>query len=424
VTQQPGASSAADSASAPSVSASRTSPTSGSNQSSGDFPARIQDAAPDSSQVSQARVDSTLSLSSAPQTVADSAQPAVPSGGEGLAAPSTSGPDAASATVARGASTQSVDSASVVAEVSSLMEQGSFAAATGTDLGLAAQPEQTTASGSRAAQGSTGSDFRQNQATTPHEGGASSRADSASAPSAPASRTSPTSGSNQSSGDAPVQIQDAAPDSSQESQARVDSTLSLSSAPPTLVVPSQPVTMSSGGTLARSTPNQDSVPNSAQGNVLDAWGDLAARAGRIVTSAALTGGTDQAEMRVDLRTEALGAMQLTAFLEGDRMGAVIDVHTPAAHSWLVTELPALHQAFASQNLHLDTVSIFARGGTDSSLDRNAGGRGGSGSPSYDPPRSNSAPVQSGAESANETESSPEVESWPVRGLPGRLSVRA
>jgi len=204
----------------------------------------------------------------------------------------------------------------------------------------------------------------------------------------------------------------------------VDSTLEISAPPQAFVVPSQPVTTSSAVAVAPSAPNQDFVPNSAGGNTLDAWGDLAARAGRIVTSAALSGGMDQAEMRVELRTEALGAMQLTAFLEGDRMGAVIDVQTPAAHSWLVTELPALHQAFASQNLHLDNVSIFDRGGADGSLDRNPGGRGGSGSPSYEPPRSNSAPIESGTESVSGTEASAEAEAWPARRLSGRLSVSA
>jgi len=166
------------------------------------------------------------------------------------------------------------------------------------------------------------------------------------------------------------------------------------------------------------------MPNSAGGNALDAWGDLAARAGPIVTSAALSGGTDQAEMRVELRTEALGAMQLTAFLEGDRMGAVIDVQTPAAHSWLVTELPALHQALSNQNLHLDNVSILDRSGTDGSLGGNSRGRGGFGSPSDEPPRSSAEQIPSGAQFVNGVHASAEVETWPARSPSGRLSVRA
>ncbi len=336
-------------------------------------------------------------------------------------------PSAAAAADARSISAQPTDNASVVGEISPflrLIGQEAFAWTPGAGLDLADLPGQTTASGSRAAQAPAGNGVRQNQATQPRERGGLGEADSASASSASSSKTSPSSSDNKSSGDAHTGDQGTAPDSGQSSHGKVDSTLDLSSSPKTFELPAQPSATSSAERPMPSTPDPASVPNPAGSSALDAWGDLAARADRIVTSAALSGGTDQAKMQVELRTEALGSMQLTASLEGDRVRAVIGVQTPAAHSWLVTELPALHQALSNQNLHLDHVSILERGGTDGSLDGDTKGRGGFRSPSDEPPRPSGEQIRSGAQSVNGVHASSEVEASLVTSRSGRLSVRA
>ena len=336
-------------------------------------------------------------------------------------------PSAAAAAGARSISAQPTDNASVVGEISPflrLIGQEAFAWTPGAGLDLADLPGQTTTSGSRAAQAPAGNGVRQNQATQPRERGGLGEADSASASSASSSKTSPSSSDNKSSGDAHTGDQGTAPDSGQSSHGKVDSTLDLSSSPKTFELPAQPSATSSAERPMPSTPDPASVPNPAGSSALDAWGDLAARAGRTVTSAALSAGTDQAKMQVELRTEALGSMQLTASLEGDRVRAVIGVQTPAAHSWLVTELPALHQALSNQNLHLDHVSILERGGTDSSLDGDTKGRGGFRSPSDEPPRPSGEQIRSGAQSVNGVHASSEVEASLVTSRSGRLSVRA
>jgi hypothetical protein len=349
--------------------------------------------------------------------------------------PGTAGPDpspdqspsAAVAAGARSISTQPTDNASGVTGISPFMRligQEALAWATAAGLDLPELSGQATASESRAAQGSAGNSVRQNQATAPSQRGASGEADPASASSASGAKTPSSSSDTKSSADAHAGDQGTAPDSGQSSQGRVDTTLDLSSSPKTFALPVQPSATSSGESLTPSTPEPASVPNPAGSYALDAWGDLAARAGRIVTTASLSGGTDQSEMRVELRTEALGAMQLTASLEGDRVGAVINVQTPAAHSWLVTELPALHQALSNQNLHLGNVTILERGSTDSSLDGNTSGRGGFQSPSDEPSRSSGEQGHSDAPSVNGVHASSEVESWPATSRSGRLSVRA
>jgi hypothetical protein len=212
------------------------------------------------------------------------------------------------------------------------------------------------------------------------------------------------------------------PDSGHTNHSRTDSAPEISSLPQTFTVPAQPAPASTPAVLAPQASSQPPAPNPAA-NALDAWGELAALRARIVTSAGLYGGADHAEMRVQLRTEALGAMELRAFLQGDRVGAAIGVQTPEAHSLLVTELPALHQALANQNLSLANVSIVDSGGTHGSSNETSGGQAGSGSSSDLEPRSSVGPIRSGPQSANGANANVEVETWYSDGLARRLSVR-
>ena len=317
---------------------------------------------------------------------------------------------------------QEIESA-VAAEFSSLMTAVQETAnwTSQAKLDPAALPEQIAASGSKAAQGLTATGFSQNQVTASPQREVSSGIDTAPPPSA-STKTSPASSDNKPSGEARGGDQGSASDSGGSGQGKVESTADFSPAPQSFAVPGQPAAASSGQASSPTAPNQAPVPTSDGSYALSTWADIAARTGRIVTSAALLGGQDQSQMRVELRTEALGAVQLTASMQGDRIGAAIGVQTPEARSWLVNELPALHLALHNQNLHLDNVAILDRGVADGSLDRNTGG--GPGSSAHEPPQSNSAPIRSAMESASGTAATPEPESWPVRGLPGRLSVRA
>jgi len=155
----------------------------------------------------------------------------------------------------------------------------------------------------------------------------------------------------------------------------------LESSPSTLALaasPSQAVKFSDQAQAPVSTPQ--SAPSSADGGgALDTWRSQTLHAGNVVTAAGLDGGFGGSEMHVQLRTEILGALDLRASLDGNRLAASIGVVNSDAHAILASELPTLHQALASQNLHLEQVSILNRGGVQEHAGGQRGGQSGSGS---------------------------------------------
>jgi hypothetical protein len=126
-----------------------------------------------------------------------------------------------------------------------------------------------------------------------------------------------------------------------------------------------------------------------------------------------------AELRVALRTEVLGAVQLRAVLNGEQLGAAINVESTEGHRLLATGLPALHQALADHSVRAAEISI-----TSGAEGQSAGSEGRSGSGSgYTPGRDlHPAWCQAEAERSNELVKLP---SWAADDLfTGRLSVRA
>lgn len=152
----------------------------------------------------------------------------------------------------------------------------------------------------------------------------------------------------------------------------------------------------STSTLALATPASQAVKFSAQaqapvsapqsapasadaGGALDTWRNQTLHAGSVVTAAGLDAGFASSEMHVQLRTEILGALDLHASLDGNRVAASIGVANSEAHALLASELPTLHQALASQNLQLEQVSILNRGGVQEHAGGERGTQSGAGS---------------------------------------------
>lgn len=175
-----------------------------------------------------------------------------------------------------------------------------------------------------------------------------------------------------------------------------------------------PSTDSSSAAQAGSTPAAP-APAPATAAALAALGAAYAPAGRVVNAASLLQNGGQAEMRVELHTDTLGALELHTVLQGGKIGASINVQNPDARTLLASELPALHQALSNQNLHVENVSISTNtaGGGQAGAQSNSGWRPGN--------QNSSSAWQSG----NNTDaiSTPEPDRYEPEFRPGRLSVR-
>lgn len=78
----------------------------------------------------------------------------------------------------------------------------------------------------------------------------------------------------------------------------------------------------------------------------------------VVSAASLIESQGKTEMRVSMQTEAMGALQLHAVLDGGRVGASISVVNHEAHTLLTNELPSLQQALTDQNVRLDHLTVI------------------------------------------------------------------
>ncbi len=141
----------------------------------------------------------------------------------------------------------------------------------------------------------------------------------------------------------------------------------------------------------------------------------------MVNSAAIVENGGRIEMHVDLRMDALGAIQLHAVLQDGRLGASIGVDNREAHTLLNSELPALHQNLIEKNVQIEHLSV---------VDSGASGR-------------NNSQMMAGSNSGNSNQHSHETLVWRNAGSvnipeagralstetssvvdPGRLSVLA
>jgi flagellar hook-length control protein FliK len=77
-----------------------------------------------------------------------------------------------------------------------------------------------------------------------------------------------------------------------------------------------------------------------------------------VRSAALSGSANGAEMHVELRSNALGPMEVHAVLNGGSVGAEIHVQGQEAHTLLAAGLPSLERALGERNLRVENIAVY------------------------------------------------------------------
>ena len=158
----------------------------------------------------------------------------------------------------------------------------------------------------------------------------------------------------------------------------------------------------------------------AQEKAFAAWQSVSAQIGRVVNTATLNALQNGTEMRVQLRTDAFGSMDIRATLEGGKVGAAIGVESAEAHNALLSQLPALQQSLNERQVQLDQISVvssYGQSGTDFGA--------GSGRQNGDPtPSSGYHQQASGSEQMSEPASTPVTETWQPATSRGRLSVQA
>jgi flagellar hook-length control protein FliK len=115
--------------------------------------------------------------------------------------------------------------------------------------------------------------------------------------------------------------------------------------------------------MVRATPSAPGPsPTTYQGvheGMIGAWEGHLQDTSQVVKAAELIAHLGSVEMRVELRTEDLGPMELRAMMHENRLGAAIGVGTLDAKTALATELPGLQRALMEKNVQLDSISIFS-----------------------------------------------------------------
>ena len=148
------------------------------------------------------------------------------------------------------------------------------------------------------------------------------------------------------SGDDPAGVKIFTPDLANNPAA--DSTASLLTAhAPT--VPASPANTSAPQT----------APSSSQpATTLSAWQNYDGGAGQMVRSASLNDSANGAEMHVELRSGALGPLEVHAVLHEGSLGAEIHVQGQEAHTLLAAGLPSLERALGERNLRVENIAVY------------------------------------------------------------------
>ena len=175
--------------------------------------------------------------------------------------------------------------------------------------------------------------------------------------------------SGQRSGDSPANVITTVPDIANNPAADPSASLLTAHAPT--------VPVSHGNTSTAQAPPSSNEPPAT----LSAWQNYDGGAGKIVRSASLSDSANGAEMHVELRTGALGPLELHAAVHEGSVGAEIHVQGQEAHTLLVAGLPSLERALGERNLRVENISIYQ--------DQTGGGASGGGKQD---PRSGSSPT--------------------------------
>jgi len=147
-------------------------------------------------------------------------------------------------------------------------------------------------------------------------------------------------------GDDPASNKTFAPSFANNSAA--DSTASL------LTAHTPNVPASHANVAAPQTPPSSSQPPTT----LSAWQNYDGGAGKIVRSASLSDTANGAEMHVELRSGALGPLEVHAVLSEGAVGAEIHVQGQEAHTLLAAGLPALERALGERNLRVENIAVY------------------------------------------------------------------
>ncbi len=108
-----------------------------------------------------------------------------------------------------------------------------------------------------------------------------------------------------------------------------------------------------------SAPAPPPSPSSSQPpTTLSAWQNYDGGAGNMVRSASLSGSANGAEMHVELRSGALGPMDVHAVMHEGSVGAEIHVQGQEAHTLLAAGLPSLERALGERNLRVENISVY------------------------------------------------------------------
>ena len=106
-------------------------------------------------------------------------------------------------------------------------------------------------------------------------------------------------------------------------------------------------------------PTPQTAPSpSHPATTLSAWQNYEGGAGKIVRSAWLSDSANGAEMHVELRTGALGPLDVHAVVHEGTVGAEIHVQGQEAHSLLAAGLPSLERALGERNLRVENINIY------------------------------------------------------------------
>jgi flagellar hook-length control protein FliK len=101
------------------------------------------------------------------------------------------------------------------------------------------------------------------------------------------------------------------------------------------------------------------TPSTAQpATTLSAWQNYDGGAGKIVRSASLSDTANGAEMHLELRSGALGPLEVHAVLNEGSVGAEIHVQGPEAHTLLAAGLPSLERALGDRNLRVENIAVY------------------------------------------------------------------
>jgi len=117
-------------------------------------------------------------------------------------------------------------------------------------------------------------------------------------------------------------------------------------------------TLPANHTITSAPHTLPSASSSQPSATLSAWQNYDGGTGKIVRSASISDSAGGAEMHVELRSGALGPLEVHAIVREGSVGAEIHVQGQEAHTLLSAGLPSLKQALGERNLHVENIAVY------------------------------------------------------------------